>query len=84
MKTANELSPVEVFAGSFLQAEMVKSLLENAEIEVFLKDEINGTLVPWVVSPGGANPVKVIVSFKDYNTAKSIVEEYERNLRKKE
>jgi hypothetical protein len=84
MKADNEIIPVEVFAGTLLQAEMVKSLLENAEIEVFLKDEINGTLVPWVVSPGGANPVKVIVSNLDYDTAKSIVEEFEENLKKKD
>jgi hypothetical protein len=84
MKTENEMVPIEVFAGPFLQAEFVKSLLENAEIEVFLNDSINGTLVPWVVSPGGANPVKVIVSSLDSEKAKYIVEEYEENLRKKE
>ncbi|MFA6403768.1 MAG: DUF2007-related protein [Salinivirgaceae bacterium] len=80
MKAENEMVPVEVFAGTIMQAEMVKSLLENAEIEAFLKDEINGTLAPWVISPGGVNPVKVIISNKDYDKAKSVVDEYEENL----
>lgn len=37
---------VEVFAATILQAEMVKSLLENAEIKTFVKDGIIGTLNP--------------------------------------
>ena len=53
---------VEVFAGSAWEAALVKSLLENAEIEAFLKDEIRGTTMPWHVSPGGINAVKVVVS----------------------
>jgi hypothetical protein len=82
MKTENEIVPVEVFSGSFMQAEMVKSLLEDSQIEVFLIDEINGTLVPWIVSPGGVNPVKVIVSNDDYVLAKAIVDKYEENQKK--
>ena len=38
---------MEVFAGSAWEASLVKSLLENAEIEAFLKDEIRGTTFPW-------------------------------------
>jgi hypothetical protein len=62
---------------------MVKSLLENEGIEAFLNDEINGTLAPWVVSPGGAGSVKVIVSNRDFSTSKSIVEIYQENLHRK-
>ena len=46
MSINNKLEPVEVFAGTAWQAEMVKSLLENAEIETFIMDEIVGTLSP--------------------------------------
>jgi hypothetical protein len=81
MKEENKMGPVEVFAGTYMQAEMVKSLLENAGIDVFLNDEINGTLIPWVVSPGGVNPVRVIVSNNDYVRAKSVVDKYEENAR---
>jgi hypothetical protein len=34
MKTKNEIEPVEVFAGTAIQASLVKSLLENAQIVV--------------------------------------------------
>jgi hypothetical protein len=71
--------PVEVFAGTAWEVALVKSLLENAEIEVFLKDEINGILVPWNVSPGGVNAVKVVVSSKDVDKARQVVDDFETN-----
>lgn len=71
---------VEVFAGSTWQAEMVRSLLENAEIRVFVKDEIMGTLNPWWTAPGGAGAVSVFVMNADYERAKEVVKEYEGNL----
>ena len=80
MKTKNEPSPIEIFAGTTWQAEMVKSLLENTEIDVFIKDGIIGTLAPWWTAPGGAGSVTVFVSNMDYEKAKSIVANYEKNL----
>jgi len=79
MKMNQENDPIEVFAGTPWQVGMVKSLLENAEIEVFVMDEILGTLNPWWTSPGGAGPIAVFVSIKDYIKAKQIVDEYEKN-----
>jgi hypothetical protein len=83
MNTNKKNEPVEVFSGSAWQADMVKSLLNDAEIDVYLKDEILGTIAPWWASPGGAGAVKVYVSHINYDKAKQIVEEYERNLKKK-
>ena len=80
MKKNEENSPVEIFSGTSWQAEMVKSLLENAEIEAYIFDEIMGTLGPWWTAPGGAGSVKVFVSKSDYERAKTIVDEYEKNL----
>ena len=57
MKTKNDFKLVEVFDGSMLQAEMLRSLLENAEIEAIIKDGIMGTLNPWYTAPGGAGAV---------------------------
>jgi hypothetical protein len=74
--------PVEVFAGTAWEAALVKSLLENAEIETFLNDEIRGTMVPWHVSPGGTDAVKVVVSDRDYEKAKMVVDEFEINRKK--
>lgn len=84
MKDNNEIKPVEVYAGSQWEASMVKSLLENANIEAFLKDELMGTLYPWYTSPGGANPVKVFVSSQDLDKAMQVVKEYEKNRKEEE
>ncbi|MCX6287639.1 MAG: DUF2007-related protein [Bacteroidetes bacterium] len=81
MKTKDEIFPVEIYSGSIWEAEMVKSLLENAEIETFLQDENTGTLAPWYTAGGGAGSVKVVVSNLDFEKAKLIVEEYEKNNR---
>ncbi len=74
-----EINPVEIYAGTGWEAALVQTLLENAEIQTFLKDEINGIMVPWVIASGGAGSVKVIVSSLDYDKAKGVVEEYEKN-----
>ncbi len=70
---------VVVFAGTSMEAEIVRSMLMNSEIEAFLKDENVGTLAPWYTSPGGAGSVKVMVNNYDYESAKLILEEYEGN-----
>ena len=82
MKEKNNNDLVEIFDGTAWQAEMVKSLLANAEVEAFLKDEIMGTLNPWYTAPGGAGSVKVFVSSLDYDRAKLVVTEYEENLKR--
>jgi len=68
--------PVEVFAGTTWEAGLVKSLLENAEITAFLKDEIRGTMAPWNVSPGGVNAVKVVVADTNYENAMIVVNDF--------
>ncbi|HLN54007.1 MAG TPA: DUF2007-related protein [Lentimicrobium sp.] len=73
-------NPVEVFAGNNWQAAMVKSLLENAQVEAFLKDEIMGTLNPWWSDAGGAGPVRVFVSLKDEAQARLVVADYIKNV----
>jgi len=78
MKTDNEIYPVEIFDGDQWEASLVKSLLDNAEIESFLKDERMGVLAPWNVSGGGAGSVKIFVSNVDYEKAKEVIEQYEK------
>lgn len=80
MITDKEEGPIEVFAGTIIEAEMVKSLLENAEILTFLLYENTGTIAPWHTTAGGTGAVKVVVSGFDYEKAKIIVDEYERNI----
>lgn len=74
--TEPEITPVEVFAGTLWEATFVKSLLENAEIECFLRDEFQGMLAPWYAAPGGAGAVKVIVASTDAERAAGVVAEF--------
>jgi len=76
MNADNEIYPVEVFDGNDWEASMVKSLLDNAEIEAFIKDEKMGVLAPWNVAGGGAGSVKIFVSNIDYEKAKEVIEQY--------
>lgn len=84
MNLTHQSEPIEVFAGTAWHAGLLKSLLENAEIEAFLVDEILGTLNPWWTAPGGAGSVKVVVDPIDYDKAKLIVDEFESNLGKED
>lgn len=76
MQKHMEVVPVEVFAGTTLQAGFVKSLLEDAGITTFLKDEFVGTLTPWWTDGGGAGAVKVLVPDMDTEKAREIVKSY--------
>ena len=81
MNKSNKIKPVLVFAGTNWEAGVVKSLLENAEIEAFLKDDLMGTINPWVTEAGGAGAVKVFISSVDIEKAIPIVKEFEKNLK---
>ena len=74
-----ESTPVEVFSGTAWEAALLKSMLEDAEIFVMLKDKIGGSTFPWHNSPGGFHSVKVMVSSLDLDKAGVIVTEFERN-----
>ena len=78
MNTDQKIYPVEVFDGNDWDASMVKSLLDNAEIESFIKDEKMGVLAPWNVAGGGAGSVKIFVSNLDFEKAREVVEQYEK------
>jgi hypothetical protein len=69
---------IEVFSGTAWEAGVVKSLLENAEIQVYVKDEIRGTLAPWNVAPGGLGAVKLIVADIDYERSVQVVSDFEK------
>ena len=80
MKEKDELSPVVVFAGTQWEAAFVKSMLEDNEIQALLKDEVFGTLSPWMVTPGGFGPVKVVVAKQDEKEkAKLVVDDYNKS-----
>nr|WP_294896734.1 DUF2007-related protein [uncultured Pedobacter sp.] len=79
MEKHNNIKPIEVFAGQLWQATMIQNILEDNGIQVFLENELMGTVAPWRVVAGGFNPVKVIVSNTDYEQAVKLIEEFNNN-----
>lgn len=74
MKNDNKL--VIVFSGNSIEAGILKGLLENAGIKVFLKDEMTGIIAPYVTTPGGAGSVKVTICKEALGKATPIVKKF--------
>ncbi len=75
MKEEDKTKLVEVYSGSPWEAELVKSLLANNNIEAVAKDE----MVVNMVLPATAIDIRVVVNEKDYEAAMEVVREYEKN-----
>jgi hypothetical protein len=74
----DELSPYEVFDGTAWEAGLLKSILEDNEIETILKD---ASFAPWNLFPVRSGTVKVFVAMKDFERAKTVVEEFIINMK---
>ena len=74
MKEEDKSKLVEVFTGSPWEAELVKSLLGNSDIEAVTKDGmvVNACTACHCVD------VSVLVNEKDYEAAMEVVREYEK------
>ena len=83
-KKDDEIVPVEVFSGTQGEVDFLISLLENAEVTVYLKDNYAGTIIPYIASPGTASPITIVVSSEDAGKAKQVVDEYLKNERKQD
>lgn len=79
MKTVNYANFIMIFAGTNWEAGVVKNLLKNAEINVFINDEHSIKFEPGGSSTSGAGAVKVFVSNADFENASKIVEEFKKN-----
>lgn len=75
----NEEKLVEVYAGTNIDVQMVKQILEKEGVKCFIKDEALGTWVPWQAAPGGAGAIKITVPEKEAKKAKEILEKNEIN-----
>ena len=73
---SNENETIIVFAGNAPEANIIKGLLEDSGIKVFLQDEIIGTIAPFYAAPGGAGAVKIVVAKQDSEKAKNIIQEF--------
>ena len=74
MKEEDKSKLIEVFKGSLWEAQLVKSLLWNNDIESTLKDG----MVVNVVLPDTAIDVAVLVNEANYETAMEVVRAYEK------
>ena len=74
MKEEDKSKLIEVFKGSLWEAQLVKSLLGNNDIESTLKD----WMVVNVVLPDTAIDVAVLVNEANYETAMEVVRAYEK------
>lgn len=80
MNDNNPNDPVKVFSGTQWQAGIVQSILADSEIDAFIQDLTMGTINPLWSPNGELGSVKVFVARKDYSAAKSLIDEYEKNL----
>jgi len=69
---------VEVFSGTSWEAEMVVSLLKDAQIDSFTKNSVLNILM---YDPIYSSGVKVMISDSDLESANEIVNEYYKNMR---
>lgn len=65
-----------IYEGSLFECQIIKNMLENEGIKVILKDEIIGSRAhAWVPT----NSVKVEIMEQDFENARPIVEQFEKN-----
>lgn len=69
---------IEIFSGNLWEADMVQSLLLNAEIESFQRNALG---IAYGFNPSTSGEVKVMISSKNQSEASKIVEEYRINLK---
>jgi len=75
------LAPHEVFEGSAWEAGLLKSILEDNEIEAIIHQSSSLPLNIW---PTAAASVKVFVAFENLEQALAIVDEYYTNMHKED
>jgi len=78
-KEDKSLTPYEVFEGSAWEADLLKSILEDNDIETIMQQT---SALPINIWPTEAATMKVFVALKDFEQAKDIVEEFYTNMDK--
>jgi len=78
-KEDKSLAPWEVFEGTAWEAGLLKSILEDNDIETLIEQNM---ALPWNIVPTAGASAKVFVAYKDFEVAKSIVDEFYTNMDK--
>jgi len=68
---------VVIHSSDHVEAGLLKGLLENAGIAVFLRDEFIGHIAPWYAAPGGAGAVKNMVRQEDQVRARAVLLDFQ-------
>jgi hypothetical protein len=55
---------------------MIKNMLVEAGISASLNNQLMGSIAPWQVSGGDAQPVEIVILEKDKEKALSLIKEY--------
>jgi hypothetical protein len=79
MNANSNMSPVQVYAGDIYDVALVKGRLIRDGIEVFLLDEIKGTLCAWQTKPGKRGIVKLLVMPEDVTKASQLVKKVKKS-----
>jgi hypothetical protein len=79
VKEDKSLTPYEVYEGSAWEAGLLKSILEDNDIETIIQQ---ATALPINIWPTEAATIKVFVALKDLEQAKAIVDEFYTNMDK--
>jgi hypothetical protein len=72
MKSQDEI--IEIFAGELWKAILIKELLKENGIVAYLENELMGTIAPWYISSGGADPVRLKILSSDYVLSKELID----------
>jgi len=76
-----DFSPYEVFEGSPWEAGLLKSILEDNDIETIMQQ---ATAMQWSIMPTDGATMKVFVAKDDYDQARAIVDEFYSNMEKED
>ena len=70
---------VAIFNGEYIGTIGIKNLLNSFKIESYIANEYMSSIKPSLVSPGGFNTVSLQVGEEDFEDAKRIVEDYNKD-----
>lgn len=71
----NRIKLVTAFSGDFIEAKAIQDLLMDNQITATLENGYMASIAPWLVTPGGSNPVNVVVKDSDLNRALKLIDE---------
>ena len=76
MPEQNKISQTEVFSGEFWQVSLMKQLLEEHGIYAVISNEFMSVIEPAALGSAFVNRVSLMVSRDNYESALSLMEEY--------